>query len=314
VKRPTFLNKIIRKRYPQHGQIYIFLNREGLYFVLLALFVLTVAIVYNNNLCYMIVFSMGGIFFASLFFTHFNLKGVGISEDKTHSGFSGDQARISFNLQNATQEEKHNFKIYLPGLTVRPVTVYGALSAQGRTSVEVEFPLPRRGVYQIKQIRLSAEYPFGLFRAWTWLPVAVKYFAYPAPTGQRKLFSSLVSHQIFGEGLDENGDDFSGHKRYERGDSLRHMDWRALARGEETWTKVFHEGGDIKYLFSWRDLANIPDPEQKLSQLSLWIVMARELNVAYEVHLPGRELNEKNGHLQSEDYLKALAEYQHEGP
>src|SRR5207245_1162960 len=59
------------------------------------------------------------------------------------------------------------------------------------------------------------------------------YIVYPKPGGDVRLPSSFV-HRREGNPLTEpgEGDDFAGLREYVHGESQRHMDWSAVARGQ----------------------------------------------------------------------------------
>ena len=59
--------------------------------------------------------------------------------------------------------------------------------ANGDVVVRLHIATPRRGVLPVGRLRIATSWPFGLFRAWTWLHVADEITVYPRPAGQRPL-------------------------------------------------------------------------------------------------------------------------------
>jgi uncharacterized protein (DUF58 family) len=80
------------------------------------------------------------------------------------------------------------------------------------------------------------------------------------------------------------GDDFAGVRAYVPGESLRHVDWKAVARGRPLSVKQFL-GGEGQEL--WLDAANMGRMplEVRLSQLALWIVNAEKEEIPYALRL-----------------------------
>ncbi|MEI8346747.1 MAG: DUF58 domain-containing protein [Pseudomonadota bacterium] len=276
------------------------------------LFTLTVAIIYNNNLCYLVAFGLTGIFLSSLLFTHLNLKNVHVEIEQIHSNFVGSEVVLIFTLVSRENKKKYNFHLALPDHKKQEIGTTSMILPNDRNTIQIKIIPSQRGVYHVDRIKIYTEYPFGFFRAWVWWPIYGRYHAYPQPLGEEKFRNFYAYYQMAGEGFDDQGDDFSGHKRYERGDSLRRMDCRALAREQDVLAKVFSGGGAVRYIFRWNDLFNLPENERKLSQLSLWVLEAFKRQIPFEIHLPERELSERGGQVEISDYLKALAEF--DGP
>ncbi|BDI33143.1 hypothetical protein CCAX7_51940 [Capsulimonas corticalis] len=92
----------------------------------------------------------------------------------------------------------------------------------------------QRGMQQLKGYRVETDFPFGLIRAYRTYYQPQSLLVYPAfhplthldvPTGSRYQPGgvALASHQ--GESFE-----FLGNREYHEGDSIRDIDWRAMAR------------------------------------------------------------------------------------
>ena len=80
-------------------------------------------------------------------------------------------------------------------------------------------------------------------------------------------------------------EDFIGFKRYQPGDSLRSIDWKAFARAEELSVKHFSGRGSEHTLIDWSATAHLDDTELRLSQLALWVVCAEQNDMIYALRL-----------------------------
>ena len=85
------------------------------------------------------------------------------------------------------------------------------------------------------------------------------------------------------------GDDYGGVRAWQPGESQRHIDWKAAARGQPLLTKQWTGEADEILRLDWHALAPLGD-EARLSQLAKWIVLAERGTAAYELRLPGKRL------------------------
>src|SRR5438094_10407071 len=142
------------------------------------------------------------------------------------------------------------------------------------TRTILRFHAVTRGEHEIGREQLTSVYPLGFLRVLKQLPNAQRYVVYPKPAGDQRLPAETArsgqssSRRELGE-----GDDFAGVRAYVRGESQRHIDWKAVARGQALMTKQFTAEADgLLYL----DLAavRLDDLEARLSQLALWAIEA----------------------------------------
>ena len=93
------------------------------------------------------------------------------------------------------------------------------------------------------------------------------------------------------------------------GESQRHIDWRAVARGQPLMTKEFAaEAEGVAYFdFSALHFTNV---EERLSQLTLWVIEAERARRPYGVRLPGIEIPPAVGQSHFHQCLRALSLFQ----
>ena len=113
---------------------------------------------------------------------------------------------------------------------------------------------------------------------------------YPKPAGDPQLplnrsrFADSRVSKDFGE-----GDDFAGVRAYVQGESQRHIDWKAVARGQSLMTKQFAAEAEGAVYLDFSALRSA-DVEAKLSQLALWVIEAERARRPYGLRLPGTEI------------------------
>jgi uncharacterized protein (DUF58 family) len=148
-----------------------------------------------------------------------------------------------------------------------------------------------------------------LFWAVRHVEVQADYFVYPEPRGQDELPEMLATGM---EGPPHrSGDDFSGVRAYSPGESLRHIDWKAYARGRPLMVKQF-TGGVGRELWLESRLLPRMSLDDRLSQLTLWALEAEEGDIPYGLSVGDVNLPPDLGTLHQRRVLEALAIGGHE--
>ncbi len=173
--------------------------------------------------------------------------------------------------------------------------------------VMLRFPAGVRGEHEIRCFRLATVYPLGVMRARKRLASPQRYLVYPRPAGDSKLPVDRALSLLAKRGTEmREGDDFAGVRAYVPGESQRHIDWKAVARGQALMTKQYAaEPSGLLYL----DFGSLRlnDPEDRLSQLALWIIEAERARRPYGLRLPGSAIAPSLGDAHFHRCLRALA-------
>jgi len=174
--------------------------------------------------------------------------------------------------------------------------------------MDIGVQLPRRGRVRIERINLSSTFPFGLFRAWTWLHPPLALLAWPAPRGRREPppeaatgGTALAVHRAGDE-------EWAGLREFRDGDSPRQVAWAAFARGRGLLVKTYESPAAHHRVF---DLQSVPgaDIELRLEQLAAWIVAAHARGERYGLRLGNQEISPDGGSAHRARCLDALALY-----
>jgi len=133
------------------------------------------------------------------------------------------------------------------------------------------------------------------------------YLVYPKPAGNSQL---PTNHSRFADSWVQqgigHGDDFAGVRAYVRGESQRHIDWKAVARGQPLMTKQFAaETKGAVYLDFFE--VRFADVEQRLSQLTLWVIEAERARQPYGLRIPGIEISPALGQMHFHYCLRVLS-------
>ncbi len=287
-----------------HKRLFILPTARGLGFLLLLLLMLLGAINYNNSLAYAFCFLLSGLGLVSLYHTYRNLAGLEVRCIRSRNAFAGEAARFELVLSNS-----RHFARYAMGIGKDTEHLQFVSVPAGQTAhLWVPRETRQRGKCHLGTLTLETRFPLGLFRAWSRLHLEQHAWVYPSPAREHRVHSQSLRH-LSEEGDQGRGsDDFRGFRPYHPGDSLHHVNWKAVAREQGWMIKEF--GGD-RVEERWFDWAQLPDlgPEDCLSQLCRWVVDADRQQEHYGLRLPDQELGPAQGPAFRDRCLRALAAF-----
>jgi uncharacterized protein (DUF58 family) len=291
------------------NRIYILPTRFGLVFVTGAVVMILIGAGYQNNLVNLLAYFMLSLVFISMIQTQNNLKDISVAALETEGGFAGRDFLVTTIVANGSREPRFNLETGLKRQVL--ISLYENVHPvlpQSNLKLRASFAARTRGRHQVREVKVSSMFPLGLFRAWCWYKIESDVFIYPEPKGDLPLPLRGVASDAGVVAQFESGEDFHGHRKFQEGDSARHIDWKAHARGRPLLIKEFKDGAPQSTLLDWNSLSGL-ESEARLSQLSKWIEDARRAQIPFGLRLPHRTFPPGHGALHSIQCLKALAEY-----
>lgn len=259
-----------------------------------------------NAANYLLLFTTLSVFLVSIPHTAFNLNGLKVSVESIKPAFAGQEVAVPLEIVNQSRRARRSCVVELPERDGAPEIV-DQIAPGEAARVTLRFPVPARGRYEINALRLTSTYPLGFLRARRDALVSQHYFVYPRPVGDARLPSPASGRQQTGRELFVGeGDDFAGVRSYVPGESQRHIDWKAVARGQPLMTKQFTVEADDLLQFDFERLL-VGQTEDRLSQLALWIVEAERARRRYALRLPGLNIPASSGEAHYHRCLQALA-------
>ena len=279
----------------------------GLLFVLVAIWY--GASSQNNAASYLLLFALMSVFLVSIPRTLSNLGGLQATAESIKPAFAGQEVSLPLEVTNESRATRYGIVLTLPDLGDARERI-DEIPADKATRTILRFPAVTRGEHEIGRVHLTSVYPLGFLRVLKQLPNAQRYVVYPKPAGDQRLPAETArSGQASSRREPGEGDDFAGVRAYVRGESQRHIDWKAVARGQALMTKQFTAESDgMLYL----DLAavQLDDLEARLSQLALWVIEAERARRPYGLRLPAAEIPPSLGESHLHRCLHALALFQ----
>jgi protein-glutamine gamma-glutamyltransferase len=206
----------------QRRRLYILPTRAGIAYGALLLLMLVAGLNYANSLALLTTFLLVGLALVAMHACHRNLLGLRVAELSCPDGIEGAQAALRLRLANDSAQPRVG--IELDGTGQPPVTCN--MPANGDVGVSLRIATPLRGAQPVGRLRIMTTWPFGLFRAWTWLHAPHEVTVYPA----------------MGPALRESGqaDEWTTLRPFRDGDSPRQVAWKAYARGAPLLVKEYN--------------------------------------------------------------------------
>lgn len=282
-------------------RIFILPTKQGLFFIGLLGVMLIGASNYANNMAFALSFMLGSVMLVSIFHTYRNLVGLTLQTGQIDDCFAGEQAVFNLQLSNPSSRARFDIELTSPHVQGDRLDI----SAQGHNSATLLKPGPRRGRLPLGRLTLASRYPLGLFRAWAYVEVTAEALAYPRPAEGR---AQPGHSQAAGDGVETaepGNDDFHGFRSYQPGDSMRHINWKALARERGLFSKQFQRHQSPELWLDWE--ATRGDSEARLSQLCRWALDADGRQQRFGLRLPNVEIAVDEGPAHRRRCLRQLA-------
>ena len=288
--------------------LYILPTKAGWGFGVTLMVMLLASINYQLNLGYALTFLLGGAALVSMHQTHGNLRRLVLRVKAPAPVFSGEPATLEVVFDNPGGE-RHGVGLGLYA-TPREGMAWCDVPAMGSAALRLRFTPERRGLHALPTLRVETHFPLGLFRAWTvWRPAA-QALVYPAPEPSPP---PLPPGQPTGSGELQSragaGGEFEGVRAYRRGDPLRQVVWKKVARSGELVSRDTSASASQALVLDYGNTGGA-DVETRLSRLTAWVLAADQSGQGYGLKLPGLDLAQASGDLQRRDALQALALWQ----
>ena len=295
------LNRYLDKKQPATGQvtliqklIFILPTRYGWWFLLLIALLYLLGSNYQNNLILLLCYLLLLLFLFSIVLCYKNLSGLTLSCPMAAEGFCSE----TLDVQLLLSSDKQHVLLQLNFIEQAHVSI----TVKQQSRISLPLGALKRGKYTLPRMRIFSQYPFGLWRAWSYIALDQHYWVYPKPDQH---IDANLNDSIEGSKLTKPAGDMLSP--YRSGDSLRHMVWKRLARdprnpvvrqqyssqAEPSWVVIPHANGDVL--------------EHALSKACYQLLKLEQSGTQYGLKLPQMTIAQSSGKAHLTRCLQELA-------
>jgi len=279
-------------------RIYVLPTGFGITFALLLFVMLLGALNYANNPALLLTCLFAAACGASLFAGFRAVNGLALARlaaAECHAGeplalrlrFETSRARASLCLRRDTTETAFS------------------LAADGDEEIVFAIPTTTRGWLRPGRLRLSTEYPLGLFRIWSWLNPEAAFLVYPAIETPAPPLPSGAGNKAE-RTRPGPGDEATGLRDYRVSDPPRLVAWKASARHDTLLVRDAERRIEDALVLDDSAISGL-DREARLRRLTAWVLAAEAAQREYTLHLSGQSIGPGLGGAHRHACLRALA-------
>jgi uncharacterized protein (DUF58 family) len=286
----------------EYRHVYVLPTKFGWGFGMLLVFMALGGLNFNNNMALLLVFLLGTIVQLTTLIAYRNLSGLTV--DNVHAGpvFCGEDAHFRVFISNG--HERQRFAIQAGFKSSQDCR---DIAPDSCAALNLSCPTRTRGWLEMPSFRLETRFPFGFFKAWSWIFPRTRCLVYPSPARKAPPLPKTGYGQA-GRANKGDGDQVHGLRKYQTGDSLQRIAWRASARHDELYALEMEIPRESAVELDWDLLAGM-DVETRLSVLTAWVVAADHKQLSYSLKLPDASVPAGSGIAQRLACLELLALY-----
>lgn len=284
--------------------LYILPSRFGWAYGVVVIIVFISAVNYQINTLFLYAFLLSIIGIVTTLESHANLKNLSIKCIAIEDTEQGKPAKITLFIQaNGKARYSIEFQILSQGkILIEKVPAEG-----------LNFTLPieteKRGYFTLPPIVISTDFPFGIFRVWSYLYFDEHYYVFPE-SKDPGFWPDPFPIQNIKKKHALGDDEFYELKQVENPFlEPSRIAWKIAAKNQGWYIKIMHTNESEYWLFSLSDLPG-NDIEMKLQHLSYWLHIAEENGFRYGLALDDPEARQfAHGQAHLQQCLRQLAVY-----
>ena len=255
------------------------------------------AYMHNFNIVYITLFFLVGFGLVAEFMGRMNLSRLGVRLLSRERLFANRSALYRLQILNESSSPSYAVNV---GNGISGDTL-NRIGAHESAIATLKCRFGERGVQRFPDTQLESFYPLPHLRFGKRFEVGDEVLVYPEPKGRPLQELLARNRSLAGE-----RDDFDGVRRYESGDAASLIYWPSVAKGDQVMSKQFilEEPGE-KLRFDFLESGN--DDEERLSQLTLWVLECEKAGLAFSIVLPAAVLQSQREGI--DGILETLARY-----
>jgi uncharacterized protein (DUF58 family) len=286
-------------------RIYIVPTKSGIGAAALLLAMLLAGMNYGNSLALFLCFTLCGVTLVSMHDCHRTLAGLKLLRAEVDHAFAGQTGELQLYFENTDTRLRDSLSVKCApcepvGFHLRPAEI---------KSVCLKFKAGKRGRQRIDRLRLLGTAPLGLFRAWAWIHLPLDAIIYPSPAGNRALPQRSGEPRSGRRSVRNIGEEeWAWLRNFQDSDPPRSVAWKAYARGAPLMVAHYDAPAGLQRSLNFAALPG-GSTEQKLSQLTKWVLECERLGEKYALELPDASLPAGHGLSHRRACLESLAQF-----
>ena len=289
-------------------QLYMLPTKAGWVFSLMVFLLFLASIKFSHQATFLLTFLMCGFGMISSFHTQKNINQLRLQFKNGAPVFESDTVKFTCTLSNTSNTKRHNIWLMCGDYQTRV-----DIDANSEKTVIIKVPANSRGIHRIAPVSITSHFPIGILFGWSRAFQAdACAIVYPkpidilAPPSASFVSSDEGDSQEMHGGQQQGGEQIAALKAYQAGDRLRDIHWPSLAKSGQLVSKEYDNNAEHKRVFNWQQVQSI-DLEDKLSQLTFWLLAADKQNMDYQLSIPGFESSYAHGEHHLTQCLEKLA-------
>jgi len=286
----------------EYRHVFVLPTKFGSGFGLMLIFMALGGLNFNNNMALMLVFLLGTIAQLTTLIAYRNLSGLRVDSIHADPVFSGETANFRVFVSNG--DDRQRFAVQAGFKKAQDCKDFKMNSCE---SFHLKQSTQKRGWLEMSSFRLETRFPLGLFKAWSWIFPQTRCLVYPSPAKKAPPLPK-TGHGQSGRSAKGDGDQVHGLRKYQPGDSIQRVAWRASARHNELYSLEMETPREEACELDW-ELLKGGDVETRLSILTAWVIAADHKQLLYSLKLPDATVPSGTGTSHRSKCLELLALY-----
>ena len=233
-------------------RVYILPTRAGLAFAALVFVMLLAGLNYANSIALLLTFLLAGFGMIAMHLTHRNLVGVNAARRGHRRCLRRRTRAPAAHAGKCRRHGPHRPRLRSRRRARAPPSTFLRAAARAPTC---RCRCSDAAACAVDRIKLSTAFPFGLFRAWTYVHLHASLLAWPVPRGRREPPPETASGGSATAVHRAGDEEWAGLREFRSGDSPRQVAWGAYARGRGLLVKTYQSPAAHQRMF---DLAAVP--------------------------------------------------------
>lgn len=254
------------------------------------------AYMHNFNLVYIVLFFVFALAFVASPLGISNMANLTLTLQGSDRLFAKETSNIYLALTN----EKNTDSYALTLECLKRTLFIPTLKAQTKEILTLSYTPDNRGKLDMEECLLQSFFPLATIRFVLPLKLSAHKVIYPQPKGTS--LETFLSRQ---KGRYGQESDFEGITPYTGNAPLSKIHWPSVAKGESALKKFAYEIPLEQLNFDFH--ASGKNDEERLSQLTRWVLECEAQNLEFQIQMPHENLNSKR--ISIDEILKKLALY-----